>query len=105
MSDGVAREFRAGVTWSFAPDRLDEVVDAVALLPEELQDHCVYATGTIEFDVEVHARSFEDARRIAVERVVRALSFVDLAGQPEAVSATDDVSYASWRYVDGRFEE
>lgn len=103
MSNGVVREFRAGLTWSFAPERFDDVLDAVARLPDEFQDACVFSSGSIEFDVEIQAQSFEDAKRIVIETVIGAVRAAGLVGQPESVSATDDVSWASWQFVNGRF--
>jgi len=98
MSHGDVSEFRAGLTWSFPAERLNEVVDAIALLPDGLQDACVYATGTVEFDLEVQAQSLEDARRIVIERVLTAVTAAGLVGQPVSISVTDDASWTSWQW-------
>jgi hypothetical protein len=105
MSDDTVRDFRVGVTWTFTEERLDEVLATLATLPDEYQNACVLPSGSIEFDVDLRARSFAEARRSVIENVVGVVRAAGLVGLPESVYATDDVSYASWRYVDGRFEE
>ena len=102
MSESIPRDFRAGLTWSFAAEQLDDVVDAVARLPEEYQDACVFSSGRVEFDVEFRAQSFDDAKRIVGEQILRVVKDAGVPGHPESASATDDVSWASWRFVDDR---
>jgi len=96
------REFRVGLEWSFAAEELDSVQDAIALLPEELREHCLYASGLIEIDVEIMAGSFDDAKKFLIENILSVVSETGLAGQPESAYVTDDISRASWRFVDGR---
>lgn len=99
--DGV-REFRVGLGWTFAPDQLDGVLDAIALLPQDLQQNCVYESGLIEFDVEIMAGSFDDAKKFLTENVMSALGASGVVGQPDSAYVTDDVSRVSWKFVNGR---
>ena len=96
------REFRVGLSWSFAPDQLDSVLEAIALLPRQLQAHCVYEPGLIEFDVETMAASFDDAKQFLMENVVGAVGASGLSGEPTSAYVTDDVSHASWTFANGR---
>jgi hypothetical protein len=101
MSDADA-ELRVGLDWIFPPEQVDEVLDALDRLPQDWCDLCFYPSGRIEFTVETTASSFEAAIQSAVELVVDRVRTVGLPGQLESAFVTDDISYASRDFVDGR---
>ena len=101
MTPGEPRAFTVGVTWSFPPEQLDDVLTALDHLPDELQECCVYLSA-IEFDVVTRATSLEQAGATGLGRILDEARSAHLPGRPMSIQASDDTSWQEWAVVDGR---